>query len=216
MNWVNKHKLPAIEAIKYNGQQCLKLGDLWNALNFIFNMALYCQVNVNILDKIVDEPTLPWPAFLKEEFKLAIINCNNSSALGPNKLLQSYLKIIFKDDDCLNIIISIANMCIKLGYWPSHFKRSTTIIISKPNKKSYNLPKAFRLIILLNTVGKLIEKVIRERLQFNMASNEFIHPSQLGGLKFKSTVDAGIALTYIIYIGWVKNLSTSTLAFDIS
>ena len=42
MNWVNKHKLPAIEAIKYNGQQCLKLGDLWNALNFIFNMALYC------------------------------------------------------------------------------------------------------------------------------------------------------------------------------
>jgi len=28
MNWVNKHKLPAIKAIKYNGQQCLKLGDL--------------------------------------------------------------------------------------------------------------------------------------------------------------------------------------------
>jgi len=28
MNWVNKRKLPAIEAIKYNGQQCLELGDL--------------------------------------------------------------------------------------------------------------------------------------------------------------------------------------------
>ena len=80
----------------------------------------------------------------------------------------------------------------------------------------YDLPKVFRPIVLLNTVGKLIEKVIREKLQFNMASNEFIHPSQLGGLKFKSTVDAGIALTYIIYIGWVKNLSTSTLTFDIA
>jgi len=170
----------------------------------------------HILDEIGDKLTLPWPAFLKGEFRLAIINCNNSSALGPNKLLWSHLKIIFKDDDCLNIIINIANMCIELGYWPSHFKRSTTIVISKPNKKSYNLPKAFRPIVLLNIVCKLIKKVIGERLQFNITSNKFIHPSQLGGLKFKSTIDAGVALTHIIHTGWIKNLSTSTLAFDIA
>ena len=107
-------------------------------------------------------------------------------------------------------------MYIELGYWLSHSKRSTMIVISKPNKKSYNLPKVFRPVVLLNTVSKLIEKVIRERLQFNTASNEFIHPSQLSGLKLKSTVDVGIALIYIIYTGWVKNLSTSTLAFDIA
>jgi len=47
-------------------------------------------------------------------------------------------------------------------------------------------------------MGKLIEKVIGERLQFNMAANDFIHSSQLGGLKFKSTIDTGIALTHII------------------
>ena len=48
-----------------------------------------------------------------------------------------------------------------------------------------------------------------------MASNNFIHSSQLGGLKFKSTIDVGVALTHIIQTGWVKNLSTSTLAFNI-
>ena len=159
---------------------------------------------------------MPWPAFLKEEFRLAIINCNNSFAPRPDILSWSYFKTILKDDDYLNIIISITNMYIELGYWLSHSKRSTMIVISKPNKKSYNLPKVFRPIVLLNTVGKLIEKVIRERLQFNTASNEFIHPSQLSGLKLKSTVDVGIALIYIIYTGWVKNLSTSTLAFDIA
>ena len=159
---------------------------------------------------------MPWPAFLKEEFRLAIINCNNSFAQRPDILSWSYFKTILKDDDYLNIIISITNMYIELGYWLSHSKRSTMIVISKPNKKSYNLPKVFRPIVLLNTVGKLIEKVIRERLQFNTASNEFIHPSQLSGLKLKSTVDVGIALIYIIYTGWVKNLSTSTLAFDIA
>ena len=81
---------------------------------------------------------------------------------------------------------------------------------------SYDQPKAFRPIVLLNTLGKLIEKVIAKRLQFTVASNDLIYPSQLGGLKFKSTMDAGIVLTHIIWSGWVKGKTTSTLAFDIS
>ena len=48
-----------------------------------------------------------------------------------------------------------------------------------------------------------------------MISNWFIYPSQLGGLKSRFTIDARIALTHIIYSGWVKNLTTSILAFDI-
>jgi len=116
----------------------------------------------------------------------------------------------------LNSIIKIANTCIDLGYWPSHFKKSTTVVIPKPNKSLYDFPKLFRPIVLLKIVGKLIEKVIRERLQLHIALNNFIYPSQLGGLKFKSTMDADIALTHIIYSDWVKNLNTSTLAFDIA
>ena len=48
-----------------------------------------------------------------------------------------------------------------------------------------------------------------------MLANNFIYPSQLGKLKFKSITDMGVALTHIIWIGWVKNLTTSILAFDI-
>ena len=65
-------------------------------------------------------------------------------------------------------------------------------------------------------LGKLIEKVVAERLQFLVTSNKFIHLSQLGGLKFKSTSDAGIVLTHIIQSGWTKGKTTSTLVFDIS
>jgi len=108
------------------------------------------------------------------------------------------LKIIIKDNDCLSNIINITDLCINLGHWPYYFKISTTIIIPKPNKSSYNHSKAFHLTVLLNTLGKLIEKVIAERLQFMVAHNDFIHPSQLGSLKFKSTLDAGIALIHIV------------------
>ena len=49
-----------------------------------------------------------------------------------------------------------------------------------------------------------------------MTVNNFIYPSQLSSLKFKLTIDADVTLTYIIQTGWVKNLSTSTLTFDIT
>jgi len=216
MNWTKKRKLPATEAIKFNGSPCLSLDSLWNALHNSFNNALHCQVDVNILNEIEHKPCQPWSTFSSHEFKSAILKCSDSSAPGPNKLSWRHWKLILLNDECFSKIINIADACINLGHWPEYFKVSTTVVIPKPNKQSYDNPKAFRPIVLLNTLGKLIEKVITERLQFTVAANNFIHPCQLGGLKFKSTADAGIALTHIVRSGWVKRKSTSTLAFDIS
>ena len=87
-----------------------------------------------------------------------------------------------------------------MGYWPSHFKTSIIVIILKPNKAMFNSLKSYCPIILLNTIEKLFEKMIGECLQFHMISNNFIHPSQLGGLKQRSTTDIGVALTHIIQL----------------
>ena len=134
---------------------------------------------------------------------------------GPDKLSWNHLKLILNQNKCLSNIVNIANTCINLGHWPNHFKKSSIVIISKPNKQLYNHSKSFQSIVLLNMLGKLIKKVIGERLQFHVVANDFIYPSQLGELKFKSTTDVGIALMHIICLGWIKNISTSILAFDI-
>ena len=216
MNWTKKRRLPATEVIKFNGSSCLLLDSLWNALHNSFNNALHRQVDANILNEIECKPCQPWNTFSSHEFKSAILKCSDSSAPGPDKMSWRHWKLILSNDDCLSKIINIADACINLGHWSEHFKVSTTVVIPKPNKQSYDNPKAFRPIVLLNTLSKLIKKVIAERLQFTVAANDFIHPCQLGGLKFKSTADAGIALTHIVRSGWVKGKSTSTLAFDIS
>jgi len=130
--------------------------------------------------------------------------------------LWSHLKIILKDNNCLGIIISIANTCIDLGFWPSHFERSMIVIIPKPNKASYDSSKLFRPIVLLNMMGKLIKKFIGERLQFLTATNDFIYPSQLRDLKSKSITDVGVALMHMICFGWVKKFSTSMLVSNIA
>ena len=216
MNWVKKRKLPATEAIKYNRLPCLSPDILWNALHSSFNTALHRQVDFNILNKVEHKPCQIWNSFSRYEFRSTIHKCVNTSTPGPDRMSWRHWKFIIKNDDCLSKIINIANACINLGYWPKYFKISTTVIISKLNKTSYDNPKAFHPIVLLNTLGKLIEKVIAERIQFTVVSNDFIHLSQLGGLKFKSTSNARIALTHIIRSGWSKGRSTSTLAFDIS
>jgi len=90
-----------------------------------------------------------------------------------------------------------------------------TIVIPKPNKESYDSPKSFKPIVFLNILEKLIKKVISECLQFQAILNNFIYLSQLGRLKQRSTSDAGITLTHFIYMGWVRNMMISTLAFDI-
>jgi len=177
MNWIKKRKLSTIEAINYNGFPCLSPKSLWNALHSTFNTALNCQVDLNILNKVEHKPSQQWSLFSKEEFKSAISKCSDASAPGPDKLTWRHLKFIVNQDTCLINIINIADSCINLGYWPKYFKVLSTIIIPKPNKPSYDQLKAFRPIVLLNTLGQLIEKVITERLQFTVASNDFIHPN---------------------------------------
>ena len=216
MNWINRRKLPAIEAIKFNGQLCITPDSLWGTLYNMFNHAINCQVYVNILNKIENKSTSSWELFSKFEFRNVISKCNNSSAPGPDKVTWRHLKHVLKQEECLLNIINIANACINLDYWPNYFKCSLTVIIPKLNKLKYDHPKVFRPIVLLNTLGKLIEKVIAERLQFIVTNNNFIHLNQLGSLKFKSTSDAGVTLTHIVHSGWAKNKSTSVLAFDIT
>jgi len=90
------------------------------------------------------------------------------------------------------------------------------VIISKPGKPAYNTLKAFRPIVLLNTLGKLIEKIVARQLQFDAVKYGILHSNQLGGVAQWSTKDAGVFLTHLVQAGWAKSLKTSIIAFDIA
>ncbi|ETW81314.1 hypothetical protein HETIRDRAFT_244657, partial [Heterobasidion irregulare TC 32-1] len=68
--------------------------------------------------------------------------------------------------------------CLRLGYWPNQFKISTTIVISKPKKSDYSRLKSYRPIILLSCLGKLMEKVLVNRFQYEGAKFNIFHPNQ--------------------------------------
>jgi len=94
------------------------------------------------------------------EMMEALKACSNASAPGPDHITWRHLKSILADNTCATGMFSLANSCITLHHWPRHFKESVSVIILKPGKPAYDTPKAFRLIVLLNMLGKLIEKMI--------------------------------------------------------
>ena len=65
-------------------------------------------------------------------------------------------------------------------------------------------------------LGKLIEKIIARRLQFDAVKHSVLHPNQVGGISQRSTEDAGLFLTHLVCSGWAKGLKTSVIAFDIA
>ena len=56
------------------------------------------------------------------------------------------------------------NVYVKLGYHPKVFKRANTIVLRKFKKNDYINLKAYRLIVLLNIIGKTLESVIVKKL----------------------------------------------------
>jgi len=108
-----------------------------------FNTVQNCQINLDLLEEVSSKLVTNWSSFLEEEFVSAISKCNNLSIGGPDKLSWKYLKRCVKDVTFLRKLIAIANTCIELGHWPSHFKVSTSIIIPKLNKKLYDFLKTF-------------------------------------------------------------------------
>ena len=61
-------------------------------------------------------------------------------------------------------ITRLFQRCLVLAYHPRQFKTSTTVVLKKPQREDYTKAKAYRPIALLNTLGKLLERIVADRI----------------------------------------------------
>jgi len=216
MEWVKQHKLPACEAIQYNRQPCHQMSDLWDVLHNTYNSASGREVDLSVLDPFPTLQERDWPLFSALELTDALASCLSRSSPGPDHITWVHLKAMLENKKLVQLLVTLADACICVGHWPKHFKDSISVIIPKPGQPTYSTPKSFRPIVLLNTVGKLIEKMISNRLQFDMIKYDLVHPNQVGGVHQRSTKDGGLFLTHLVRTGWAKGKKTNVLAFDIT
>ncbi|TFY80336.1 hypothetical protein EWM64_g3674 [Hericium alpestre] len=113
-------------------------------------------------------------------------------------------------------VVRLFNACLRLGHWPKQFKESVTVVIPKPGKPDYSVLKAYCPIVLLSCMGKLMEKVLTKRFQFEATKHLLLHPSQFGGAMARSMEDAGELLVHHILALHAKGFVTSCLTMDIA
>jgi hypothetical protein len=183
MDWVGPCKTPPVESISYQGAPCTTPDLLWNALHSTFNSAQDRPIDLTVLGDKWESPTIQaWIPYSAAEMSDALLGTSNRSAPGPDHITWRHLKRILRDGYSEQLFLWLANACLTTGVWPDEFKVSITVVIPKPGKPLYNTPKSFRPIVLLNTMGKLLEKMLANCLQFEAAEHGVLHPNQFGGV----------------------------------
>ena len=94
-----------------------------------------------------------------KELKQLIKRLKSNKSPGTDTITNRILKNL--PNKALNFLATLFNKCFKLGYFPSCWKSSIVVAISKPNKDPSN-PNSYRPIYLLNSLSKLLEKVFSD------------------------------------------------------
>ena len=126
----------------------------------------------------------------------------------PNFILQHIARLLSP------ILTRVFNACLQLGYHPQHFRMQEITIIRKSQKPDYRLVKAYRLIALLNTMGKVLEVIMASRLAHLTASHHLFLLYHLDGLAGTGTEHALHLITEDIYSAWRKGKIILILLLD--
>ena len=75
-----------------------------------------------------------------------------------------------------DIFFIVFSLLINSGYYPKVWKQATGFILKKPKKPDYTILKAYRVISLLNCLGKVSERILARRLSYLAKTTYLLHP----------------------------------------
>ncbi|GJE96989.1 hypothetical protein PsYK624_131990 [Phanerochaete sordida] len=205
--------------------------DLARLLQEQFTPAAANAVDDHFLDELPARGPIGRASFSRTQIIEALQDASNFSAPGPDQVSWFWLKQIVTDDNAkedddgntvreaipvLAILSALFEACVRWGTFPRPFKESRTVVIPKPGKADYTVPKAYRPIVLLNCLGKLLEKILARQMQAMAQAAGVMHPGQFGGTMQHSTTDAGICLVHNIKEAWNQGMESAALLVDVA
>jgi hypothetical protein len=131
-------------------------------------------------NQTVNDIDFPTP----EETFIHIKSLKKSKAPGMDRIHNVLIKQLpWKAIVYLNFIIMC---CLKLSYFPTNWKTAKVIPLAKPGKDPHLL-SSYRPISLLNSLSKILEKIILTRIKNHLSAHDIIPPEQYGFQNQKST-----------------------------
>jgi len=148
-----------------------------------------------------------------EEISRTLSKSANTSAPGPDHI--PYL--VWKSVHSLkpSHLPSLLDPLLAHSFHPPSLKKALGNVLDKPGKPSYDSPSSFRVIVLLQTHSKILERVVASRLSAQATICSLIHPLQCGSLPGRSTADAALVLQHNVESFHHLRYKVSTLFLDV-
>ena len=217
IRWTKPCPPPKFSTILNNGQPIPDVETLFNTMHDHFSKsAATDHISWSTINDIPQQPVRSFPLISLKEIWDALRPTTNGSAPGPDHVTWRHLKLALTFPETDVALARLFNNVCREGTWPTYFKDSTSVIIPKPNKPDYTVLKVYRPIALLNTLGKLLTKILANRLQHDATEYGLLHRDQFGGIQKHSTIDAGLVLMDFISEHQERGWQTSVCAIDVA
>jgi hypothetical protein len=150
---------------------------------------------------------------MKEQIRAQLKNIKPYKAPGPDGIPNIVLSNC--TDEIVDRLFYIYKAMLERGLLYKPWKASTPVILRKPGKPHYNVPKAYRPIALLNTMWKVITAIIANHISFITEEHQLLPTNHFGGRPGRTTADALHLLMYKIKEGWWSGKIAAVLFLDI-
>lgn len=101
----------------------------------------------------------------------------------PNSLWHKLIEIPV----VLQLLKQLFNAYIRIGYNPTRFQQSITVVIRKQGKSDYQLAKSYRLVARLNTLRNFLKAVVTRRISYAVETERLLLKTHLRGRRGIST-----------------------------
>ena len=167
-------------------------------------------------------PSRPLPSILRtygdymilspDEVSVALASGSPTSAPGPDTISYSVWKAVHRIAP--SVLTSLLPPLLRFGHHPSSLKKVNGVVLAKPGKPSYDSPSSFRIIVLLQTVSKILERIAASRLSAVARYIGLLNSNQCGSLPSLSSFDACSALVDTVRTLQCPGRKVSSLFLD--
>ena len=152
------------------------------------------------------------PRITLDELK-DIVKSMKHKAPGASKISAHQIKNL--PLNMLNYFLYILNMSLSMGYFPDTFKHATMIFIPKGLSSQHKVEN-YRPISLLDTQGKIFDKILNIRLSHFLECNDLINKRQHGFRRNRGTNTALSTFYETIANSINNNLKVDIVLRDVS
>ncbi|KAJ5638941.1 hypothetical protein N7528_001331 [Penicillium herquei] len=210
--------IPALKRTDGNGQLAESNEEKVDVLrNIFFPVPPEADLSDISADTAMSRSQLPFPPITVQEIADVIRRAPPDKAPGPDAIPNRVWKLLLSG--CVkfgHILTSIFDACVRVGYNPRHFQESTTVTLRKGGPRDYRVPKSYRPIALMNTLGKLLEAVVATRISYAVEEHSLLPKTHLGGRKGISVDHAMQLILSEVREAWGMEKKVSMLLLDVS